>query len=55
MPQKVNGEPGRGLVPSPGATALRAVDEEEVPKESIFYPEEWGEGFHRVEARIYPE
>lgn len=27
-----------------GATAFRTVDEEEVPKELIFFPEDWEEG-----------
>lgn len=45
MPQQaVNGEAGKGSIPSPGAAAFRAVDEEGVPEELIFYPEDWGEG-----------
>ena len=39
MPQ-ASGEAGRGTVSSPGATVFRAVDEEEIPKEPIFYPED---------------
>lgn len=35
MTWKVNGEARSGAVSSPGVTALRAVDEEEVPKEHI--------------------
>lgn len=33
-----------GQFPSPGATALKTVDEEVVSKELIFFPEDWEEG-----------
>lgn len=39
MPQKVSGEAGRGAVPGPEVTVLRAV-----PKELIFYPEDGEKG-----------
>ena len=50
------GEAGRGSVLNPGATAFRAVDEEEVPKELVFYPEDWGERMYRRGSReLKPE
>lgn len=55
----MSGEVGKGSVPSPGATACKAMHEREVPN-PMFSLDDWREwtapqGFHRVEARIYPE